>query len=109
MPVQPSPAGGHCACIRGSNHQLALAEHAHLRSHAPRHQHSLARRVPVDLLADPSFMAVSVVGVCLLGISKGGFLGLGVIALPLMALFVPPLQAAGFCPGSVGGFARSSL
>ena len=26
--------------------------------------------------------------------SKGGFLGLGVMALPLMSLFVPPLQAA---------------
>jgi uncharacterized membrane protein YfcA len=39
-------------------------------------------------------MAVAVIGVCLLGISKGGFLGLGVMALPLMSLFVPPLQAA---------------
>lgn len=48
----------------------------------------------MDLLANPAFMAVSVIGVCLLGISKGGFLGLGVMALPLMSLFVPPLQAA---------------
>jgi uncharacterized membrane protein YfcA len=48
----------------------------------------------VNLLADPAFMAASVVGVCLLGISKGGFLGLGVMALPLMSLYVPPLQAA---------------
>lgn len=39
-------------------------------------------------------MAVAVIGVCLLGISKGGFLGLGVMALPLMSLFVPPLQVA---------------
>src|SRR5213083_2925376 len=54
----------------------------------------LAYRVPVELLADPIFMAVAVIGVCLLGISKGGFLGLGVMALPLMSLFVPPLQAA---------------
>jgi uncharacterized membrane protein YfcA len=50
--------------------------------------------MPLDLLADPAFMAVSVIGVCLLGVSKGGFLGLGVMALPLMSLFVPPLQAA---------------
>ena len=49
---------------------------------------------PVELLDDPMFMAVAVIGVCLLGISKGGFLGLGVMALPLMSLFVPPLQAA---------------
>ena len=31
---------------------------------------------------------------CLLGLSKGGFFGLGVMALPLMALTVPPMQAA---------------
>ena len=48
----------------------------------------------MDLLTNPAFMAVAVIGVCLLGISKGGFLGLGVMALPLMSLFVPPLQAA---------------
>ena len=30
----------------------------------------------------------------LLGLSKGGFFGLGVMALPLMSLMVPPLQAA---------------
>jgi uncharacterized membrane protein YfcA len=54
----------------------------------------LARRVPLDLLTNPAFVAVAILGVCLLGISKGGFLGLGVMALPLMSLFVPPLQAA---------------
>jgi len=49
---------------------------------------------PVELLADPAFMAVALIGVTLLGVSKGGFLGLGVMALPLMSLYVPPLQAA---------------
>ncbi len=39
-------------------------------------------------------MAVALLGACLLGISKGGFLGLGLIALPLMSLFVPPFVAA---------------
>jgi uncharacterized protein len=48
----------------------------------------------VELLDNTMFMALAVVGVCLLGVSKGGFLGLGVMALPLMSLFVPPLQAA---------------
>jgi uncharacterized protein len=48
----------------------------------------------VHLLTDPIFMSVAVFGVCLLGLSKGGFLGLGVMALPLMSLYVPPLQAA---------------
>jgi uncharacterized membrane protein YfcA len=46
------------------------------------------------VITDPLFYAVSVVAVILLGLSKGGFFGLGVIALPLMSLFVPPLQAA---------------
>src|SRR5438477_11254378 len=45
-------------------------------------------------MTDPLFYVLSVVAVILLGISKGGFLGLGVMALPLMSLFVPPLQAA---------------
>jgi uncharacterized membrane protein YfcA len=48
----------------------------------------------VELLDNFMFMVVAVIGVCLLGVSKGGFLGLGVMALPLMSLFVPPLQAA---------------
>jgi uncharacterized membrane protein YfcA len=70
-----------------------LAQAARLRSDARRCR-SFACRITVELLADPIFMAVAVIGVCLLGISKGGFLGMGVMALPLMSLFVPPLQAA---------------
>jgi uncharacterized protein len=46
------------------------------------------------MITDPLFYLVSVVAVILLGLSKGGFFGLGVMALPLMSLFVPPLQAA---------------
>src|SRR5947209_4341542 len=45
-------------------------------------------------MTDPLFYVLSVVAVILLGISKGGFLGLGVMSLPLMSLFVPPMQAA---------------
>jgi hypothetical protein len=70
-----------------------LAQAARLRSDARRCR-SFDCRITVELLADPIFMAVAVIGVCLLGISKGGFLGMGVMALPLMSLFVPPLQAA---------------
>ena len=43
---------------------------------------------------DPLFFLLAVIAVILLGLSKGGFFGLGVIALPLMSLKVPPLQAA---------------
>ena len=46
------------------------------------------------MITDPQFYLVSVVAVILLGLSKGGFFGLGVMALPPMSLFVPPLQAA---------------
>jgi uncharacterized protein len=51
-------------------------------------------RLPMQLLSDPWFVAAALLGVTLLGVSKGGFFGLGVMALPLMSLFVPPLQAA---------------
>jgi uncharacterized membrane protein YfcA len=46
------------------------------------------------VITDPLFYVLSIVAVILLGISKGGFLGVGVMSLPLMSLFVPPLQAA---------------
>ncbi len=46
------------------------------------------------MIADPLFYLLAVLAVILLGLSKGGFFGLGVMALPLMSLFVPPLQAA---------------
>ncbi len=46
------------------------------------------------MTADPLFYLLAVVAVILLGLSKGGFFGLGVMSLPLMSLFVPPLQAA---------------
>jgi uncharacterized membrane protein YfcA len=45
------------------------------------------------VITDPLFYVVSIVAVILLGLSKGGFIGLGVMSLPLMSLFVPPLQA----------------
>jgi uncharacterized membrane protein YfcA len=48
----------------------------------------------MELLSDPLFVAAALLGVTLLGVSKGGFFGLGVMALPLMSLFVSPLQAA---------------
>ena len=48
----------------------------------------------VQLLSDPWFAATALVAVSLLGLSKGGFFGLGTMGLPLLSLFVPPLQAA---------------
>ena len=46
------------------------------------------------MITDPLFYLLATVAVILLGLSKGGFFGLGVMALPLMSLQVPPLQAA---------------
>ncbi|HZT27690.1 MAG TPA: sulfite exporter TauE/SafE family protein [Pseudolabrys sp.] len=46
------------------------------------------------LLRDPQFLVLAVCAVTLLGISKGGFIGLGVSAVPLLSLVMPPPQAA---------------
>jgi len=47
------------------------------------------------LIADPFFYAVAVPAVLIAGISKGGFGGgVGLVAVPLMALAVSPVQAA---------------
>jgi uncharacterized protein len=46
------------------------------------------------VITDPLFYLLAVTAVILLGLSKGGLLGLGVMSLPLMSLSVPPLKAA---------------
>ncbi len=46
------------------------------------------------VLADPLLLATSIVAVILLGLAKGGFAGVGMAATPLLALVLPPLQAA---------------
>lgn len=47
------------------------------------------------MIADPLFYLAAVPGVLLFGVSKGGFAGgFGIVAVPLMALTVPPAQAA---------------
>lgn len=47
------------------------------------------------MIADPVFWAVAIFSVLITGISKGGFGGLALLAVPLMALVIPPIQAAG--------------
>ncbi len=47
------------------------------------------------LLADPWFYAAAIPAVILVGLSKGGFGGaVGFVGVPLMALVMPPVQAA---------------
>lgn len=45
------------------------------------------------MIADPLVALVACVAVTCLGLSKGGFIGFGLIATPLLALVIPPLQA----------------
>jgi uncharacterized protein len=46
------------------------------------------------MITDPLFYVVAVAAVILLGLAKGGFSGIGVLAVPLMTLVVSPVQAA---------------
>jgi uncharacterized protein len=46
------------------------------------------------VLTDPLFLLLAIPAVTFLGLAKGGFSGVGMIATPLLALILPPLQAA---------------
>jgi uncharacterized membrane protein YfcA len=46
------------------------------------------------MLTDPLFYLVAIPAVIILGLAKGGFAGVGILAMPLMVQHVPPLQAA---------------
>lgn len=50
--------------------------------------------MPSELISNPSFWALAIVGVFFTGISKSGFAGgAGVVAVPLLAIVVPPATA----------------
>jgi uncharacterized protein len=46
------------------------------------------------VITDPIFYVLALTAVTALGLGKGGFAGIGMMAAPLLALYVPPLQAA---------------
>lgn len=46
------------------------------------------------IITEPLFYCVAIPAVILLGLSKGGFAGLGIASTPLLALYLPPLEAA---------------
>ena len=48
----------------------------------------------MTIITDPLFYLFAVPAVIMLGLSKGGFSGIGMVATPLLALVLPPLQAA---------------
>lgn len=47
-----------------------------------------------EMLSDPIFILTAIFAVFITGISKGGFGGLGLFAVPIMALSISPVQAA---------------
>jgi uncharacterized membrane protein YfcA len=46
------------------------------------------------IITDPVFYLIAIPAVIILGLSKGGFSGIGTATTPLMALYLPPLEAA---------------
>jgi uncharacterized protein len=46
------------------------------------------------VITDPLFYLLAIPAVTFLGLSKGGFAGLGMLATPLLALVLPPLEGA---------------
>ncbi len=46
------------------------------------------------IITDPIFYCVAIPAVVLLGLAKGGFAGLGIASTPMLALYLPPLEAA---------------
>jgi len=48
----------------------------------------------MTLITDPLFYLLAIPAIVALGLGKGGFAGVGMISTPLLALTMPPLQAA---------------
>jgi uncharacterized membrane protein YfcA len=48
----------------------------------------------MPLISDPGFYLAAIPAVTFLGVSKGGFAGVSLLATPLLALVLPPLEAA---------------
>ena len=47
------------------------------------------------MISDPLFYAAAVPAMIILGLSKGGFTTMGLLAVPIMSLVISPVQAAG--------------
>lgn len=55
---------------------------------------SLRNATAPAMISDPAFYAAALPAVILYGLSKGGFAGVSLLAIPLMALIMSPVQAA---------------
>ena len=51
-------------------------------------------RMFASLITEPTFYVFAIPAVILLGLAKGGFSGVGTAATPVLALYLPPLEAA---------------
>jgi uncharacterized protein len=47
------------------------------------------------MITDPWFYAAAIPAMIVLGLSKGGFASIGILTVPIMALVISPVQAAG--------------
>jgi uncharacterized membrane protein YfcA len=57
----------------------------------------IARKAPFPrrtVISEPTFYLVAIPAVTFLGLAKGGFAGVGLLSTPLLALYMPPLEAA---------------
>lgn len=48
----------------------------------------------MELLHNPAFLVAAFIAVGIAGLSKGGFAGAGIISTPILALVMPPVEAA---------------
>ena len=46
----------------------------------------------MNLITDPLFYLTAIPAVIFLGLSKGGFSGIGMVSTPLVAIILPPLE-----------------
>ena len=48
----------------------------------------------MELLSDPKVLVLAIIAVIIVGMAKGGFSGIGVLGTPVLALALPPVEAA---------------
>src|SRR5262249_8883678 len=81
----PNAAMRQSACARAA---------AALGSESMRGVSPLAPSQVLAVITDPLFYLLAIPAIVALGLGKGGFAGVGMISTPLLALTMPPLQAA---------------
>src|SRR5690606_30219834 len=96
-PRTDGPAGGECPStlarkrVRHCKHSSPAASRLETFGEA---LYQRAPSGPCRMITDPLFYLAAIPAVVIVGLAKGGFVGLGILGLPLMALTVSPVQAA---------------